>query len=164
MDGLLRYPTASHHGLVLCLAECVAAPYTTVSGDTTGAPKPATNPETCPDEEQRTICINGCRSLWYRAVGTGRAMSASTCPGGPGRLDSRLVVYEGSCARLTCLGNNDDACAFGGSSLRWSSKAGAVYHIQVTGIRDMEPGVEIVGPFALRVDGTNATLVETPST
>jgi hypothetical protein len=87
-------------------------------------------------------------------------MSASTCssPAGSQLLNSRLYLWTGRCDSLTCLSTDDDGC-FPGSSLSWQSTLGAVYHIQVTGFEERN-----FGPFLLRVDGTNATLVQSQST
>jgi hypothetical protein len=87
-------------------------------------------------------------------------MSASTCssPAGSQLFDSRLYLWTGRCDSLTCLSTDDDGCS-PGSSLSWQSTLGAVYHIQVTGYDN-----SFVGPFLLRVDGTNATLVQSQST
>jgi hypothetical protein len=150
---LLNMLTSDHSWLVL--TDCIAESFTTVTGDTTGAPAPTTNPENCVDEYRgNKFCTNGCPSVWHRVMGTGGIMSASTCSAPPGSqlFDIKLFLYEGRCANMTCLSANDDGC-LPGASLSWESTLGAVYHIQVTGRAS-----DKVGPFLLRVDGTEAVV------
>jgi hypothetical protein len=51
-------------------------------------------------------CNVGCRSKFYKVVGTGESMTASTCGGAD--FDTKLIVREGSaatpCSELTCAG------------------------------------------------------------
>jgi hypothetical protein len=138
------------------LAGCIAESFTTVIGNTTGAPAPSTNPTSCLGYSS---CINGCPSVWHRVIGTGGRMSASTCsaPVGSQLLDSVLYLWTGRCDSLTCLSADDDGCKTG-DSLSWQSTLGAIYHIQVTGYYSI-----LYGPFLLRVDGTK-TVVQSQST
>lgn len=138
------------------LAACTAGPFTTVTGDTTNAPAPSTNPQCL--SETNDDCVNGCASLWYTIIGTGGTITATTCSAGTD-FDTRLVLYRGSCASLTCVAHNDDGCNTAGSSLSWNSEAGVNYSLQVTGY-----GSADVGAFTLHVDGTDAALVQTQGT
>jgi hypothetical protein len=69
------------------------------SGSTIGAPVPQDNPNT---QCLFSNCINGCPSLFYRLVGTGRNVTATTC--GTASFRQRTYVWEGpSCGSLACV-------------------------------------------------------------
>ena len=86
--------------------------------------------------------------VWYRFVGTGQAVTLSTCSAGT-NYDSQIGVYSGSCTALTCVaGNDNDAtCASGGrkSTVTFNSTSGTTYLIWVTG------AVSARGNFSLSV-------------
>lgn len=73
--------------------------------------------------------------LWYRVVGTGNTMTASTCD--PFTLyDSALSVYCGTCDGLFCAASNDNSdCEFGAEKayVSWCSIPGQDYFIFVYG-------------------------------
>jgi hypothetical protein len=85
--------------------------------NTTGAPVSVGNPNTgClvsfPDRDpfNYVVCINNCRSLFYRVIGTGESITASSCgavltpaPGTP-VFYQQLYVWEGqACADFACI-------------------------------------------------------------
>jgi hypothetical protein len=143
----------------IVLSGCVASTGMIFTSDTQEAPSPTANPATCQDEFGSVRCVNGCRSLWYRVVGTGNEIFASTCD--PSTVfDSKIMVYRGSCSSgLECVTSNNKGCGSGrlgtttwlyrGSSVSWPSVKGTEYFIQVTGVA---PGPHM-GTFKLHVDG-----------
>ena len=86
--------------------------------------------------------------VWYRFVGTGQAVTLSTCSAGT-NYDSQIGVYSGSCTALTCVAGNDNdaACSSGGrkSTVTFNSTSGTTYLIWVTG------AVSARGNFSLSV-------------
>lgn len=84
--------------------------------------------------------------VWYKFVGTGSFVTASTCTGT--NYDSKLHVYEGSCSNLVCIDGDDDGCGVfaGGSSVTWCSQQGQAYYILVNGFSAS------AGDFALTMD------------
>ncbi|MFO0832761.1 MAG: hypothetical protein U0637_13095 [Phycisphaerales bacterium] len=72
--------------------------------------------------------------VWYRVVGTGQTMTATTC-NGAFTYDTKITVFAGPCGGLTCVSGNDDSCTTSGlfSTTSWGSVAGEVYHILVHG-------------------------------
>ncbi len=79
--------------------------------------------------------------VWYRVIGDGSTITASLC----GKrtqvdFDTRLSVFCGGCATLTCIEAADDTCAVPGgggppiqSEVSWCSEAGRAYLILVHG-------------------------------
>jgi hypothetical protein len=65
--------------------------------------------------------------LWYRFVGTGEEVSASTCGS---NADTEIVVYSGDCNNQVCVGNNDDDCGLQ-STVNFFGVAGTEYFINV---------------------------------
>ncbi|CAB9504942.1 CHU large protein [Seminavis robusta] len=77
--------------------------------------------------------------LWYSAIGTGRAMTVSTCPnvtaddiGRDAFLDTQISVYTGSCDNLVCMDGNDQFCR-DQSSVSWFTEPGVEYLVLVHG-------------------------------
>lgn len=64
--------------------------------------------------------------VWYAITGNGQNMTVSTV--GLTSVDTKLMVFSGSCAALTCVGGNDDS---GGlqSSVSWASVSGTTYYV-----------------------------------
>ncbi|MCC6409172.1 MAG: hypothetical protein IT453_18580 [Planctomycetes bacterium] len=93
-------------------------------------------------------CIVGPTSpgVWYSVVGTGNVLTAELCDGAA-TFDTKLTVYCGNCASLTCIDGNDDSCGLQ-SSVTWCSQLGGVYLILVHGF-----GGES-GPFDLTITDT----------
>jgi hypothetical protein len=48
-------------------------------------------------------------------------------------FDSKVLVFEGSCTDLVCVGGNDDACGVA-SAFSWFAEAGKTYYILVSPI------------------------------
>ena len=78
-----------------------------------------------------TICseeVTG-PGVWYQLDGDGSQVTASLCNS---LYDTKMLVFEGSCAALTCVGGNDDSCGLQ-SEFSWVSDAATDYFIYVTG-------------------------------
>lgn len=73
---------------------------------------------------------NTAPGVWYEFTGTGQPVIASLCSGT--NYDSKLSVYTGSCASLTCVDGNDDACGLQ-SEVLFNSISGQSYYILVHG-------------------------------
>jgi hypothetical protein len=85
--------------------------------------------------------------VFYSIVGTGRAITVSTCATAT-RFDTKLFVYRGTCNAFICVGSNDDAtCAANqaASAVTFNSTLGTTYYIMVGGYRTA------AGAFALNV-------------
>jgi hypothetical protein len=93
--------------------------------------------------------------VWFSVTGTGNTITATTC-NATSDYDTKINVYCGSCAALTCITGNDDGgdescdCPNCGgnnyeSRVTWCSAAGQTYFILVQGF-----GGE-VGTFQLDV-------------
>jgi len=98
-----------------------------VSGTTVGAAPDS--PATC-----GTSSGTG-GAVWYKFIGTGDTIELSTCLAGSD-YDTKVRVYSGTCASLTCIaGNDDSSCSF--SSLRsfvsFNSVLGVEYLILMHG-------------------------------
>jgi hypothetical protein len=78
-------------------------------------------------------------------------------------FDAKAVVYRGACSNLTCVESADYVCGQSsfGSYLGWNSTKGELYYIQVT--NSGLYGYMNEGEFTLRVDGTDAPLIQTDS-
>lgn len=73
--------------------------------------------------------------IWYRVVGTGDVITASTCEGSQATFDTTLSVYTGSCDGPVCVASNDDASGIRDtcSYVEWASTMGEEYFIRVAG-------------------------------
>ncbi len=76
-------------------------------------------------------------NLWYRVVGNGNLLTASTCNAST-NFDTEIRVYTGSCASLNSMAEvvcNDDAATCSSGSLKstasWCSNVGVTYFITV---------------------------------
>ncbi|MCG6917141.1 MAG: hypothetical protein LJE89_06295 [Deltaproteobacteria bacterium] len=89
---------------------------------------------------------NTAPGVWYRVVGTGTKITASTC-GSPTNYDTKISVFCGSCEELICIDGNDDGCPNKDNALQstvsWCSQEGAEYLILVHGFESA------VGDFEL---------------
>jgi hypothetical protein len=65
--------------------------------------------------------------VWYSTVGTGKAMTVSTCDNST-NLDTQISVFRGSCDDLECVDGNDQACG-DQSSVSWFSNFQEVYFV-----------------------------------
>jgi hypothetical protein len=74
--------------------------------------------------------------VWYVINGTGGLMIATTCSALTD-YDTKLSVFEGSCATPVCVDGDDDdnTCSFNGlhSAVSWISTSGQAYYILVHG-------------------------------
>jgi hypothetical protein len=73
--------------------------------------------------------------VWYTMnLAAGTVVTASLC--GTSAWNSRLSVYSGTCAALTCIGGNDDngpACSGTPASFTWTAASTGSYFIKVHG-------------------------------
>ena len=75
---------------------------------------------------------NQAPGVWYKVVGTGSGMRASTC-GPETSFDTRISIYKGeNCEALKCIIADDNGCGFQ-SSAYWFANQGETYYILVTG-------------------------------
>jgi hypothetical protein len=89
--------------------------------------------------------------LWYKVVGTGTGLMASTC-GPDTNFDTVISVYSGGCSDLRCVANNDDSDSCEGSgpsTVDWFGEEGVVYQIRVHGFDNNR------GNFGLAVQETD---------
>lgn len=68
--------------------------------------------------------------VWYKFTGTGQTVTASLCGGAT--WDTKINVYSGSCASLTCINGNDDGCSTQ-STITFNTVVGTDYYILVNG-------------------------------
>ncbi len=90
-------------------------------------------------------------AVWYTIEGTGQAITASTCSAAT-NFNTRLRVWEGSCAGLTCVAGNDTdmLCGSGvgtqAATVTFQTSPGTTYYILVHG------AFANVGQFELSID------------
>jgi hypothetical protein len=75
--------------------------------------------------------------VWYRVIGDGSTLTATTCSEFYG-YDTKLSVYCGECGDFICIDGNDDDCDLGYpnmflSTVTWCTQATAEYLILVHG-------------------------------
>ena len=70
------------------------------------------------------------KGIWYTIAGTGYPITASLCTGT--FFDTKVSVYSGSCASLSCVDANDNFCNTQ-SQVTWNSVVGTTYYILVHG-------------------------------
>lgn len=85
--------------------------------------------------------------VWYKYVSNGTDVTFSTCDATSG--DTRIAVFKGTCAALTCVGGNDDndACLTKPLSSEVTitdTQAGATYYILVYAYSFSNPGTTTV--------------------
>ena len=104
-----------------------------------------------------TICseeVTG-PGVWYQLDGDGSLHNINTCGSD---IDTKILVFEGSCGALTCVGGNDDSCGFQ-SKFSWISDAGTDYFIYVTGFNtvtgDFELAITCAAPGCTDTDACN---------
>ncbi len=87
---------------------------------------------------------NTAAGVWYKVIGTGALMTASTCD--YANFDTKISVYCSGCGGMTCVSASDDEASCGlRSSATWCSSSGTVYHVLVHGYQQQQ------GAFHLRV-------------
>ncbi|MCC6251134.1 MAG: PKD domain-containing protein [Bacteroidia bacterium] len=80
------------------------------------------------------MSVAGINGIWYRTTGNGDYFRLSTCNGT--NFNTKIAVYTGSCASLTCLASNDDYSGCGNgqqSQVSWQTTNGVEYYILVGG-------------------------------
>lgn len=94
--------------------------------------------------------------IWYKVVGDGTELFATTCTGNDDldlEFDSRMTVWKGNnCGQLQCIdGNDDDETDVCGSEsgIKWQSSTGTRYHIHVSGLH--RPVLQGYQSFGLQV-------------
>ena len=91
------------------------------------------------------LCSIGSSSpaTWYKVVGTGNLMTATTCTAGT-NYDTGLSVFCTGCIEPTCVGTNDDdtSCGFSffRSTVNWCGEEGVEYSIMVHGYDSTSAG------------------------
>ncbi len=74
------------------------------------------------------------KNVWYKVIGTGNTITATTCSANTAVTDTKISVFCGDCLELDCVAGNDDDCvdfeAFQ-STVSFCSQAGAEYYITV---------------------------------
>jgi hypothetical protein len=98
-------------------------------------------------------CANGGNDVWFRYLATCTGLlTVETCSPGT-NYDSSLEAFSGSCAGLTSLGCNDDACSSLSSRITFSVIQGTTYYLRVGGFGSA------VGAFDVLVNclGSNNT-------
>lgn len=112
--------------------------------------------------------------VWYTVMGTGEALTISTCPDydednistNKVMLDTQISVYTGSCNALQCVDGNDQACG-DQSSVSFYSELNELYFVLVHGFgsrageftisleptRISEANTECINAFVLEPNG-----------
>lgn len=91
--------------------------------------------------------------VWYKVVGNGHLLTASTCDSMTD-FDTQISVYCSGCSTPTCVAaNNDDGSCGQKSSVTWCSASGMVYDVFVHGLGSA------TGNFKLKIidTGTSCT-------
>lgn len=101
---------------------------------------------------------NTAPGIWYKVIGTGNTMTASTCTEFID-FDSIISVFSGTCQSLICQAASDDDCAAflpTSSTASWCSVLGKEYLILVHGYQSE------VGGFILNVWDNGVPCCEPP--
>lgn len=115
----VSYPIPSND---LCANAIAVACGSSISGTTNGASIDAM--ASC----GTTISTGG---VWYVLIGTGELFTVSLCGS---TFDTKLDVYEGSCATLLCVGGNNNYSPCGTSSqYNFATDSGETYYILIHG-------------------------------
>lgn len=93
------------------------------------------------------VTVQNTPGVWYKYVSNGTDVTFSTCNAGSG--DTRIAVYKGTCAALTCVGGNDDNSACTASTLSSEvtiadTQEGATYYILVYAYSTSSPAATTV--------------------
>lgn len=83
--------------------------------------------------------------IWYRVVGTGASLRASTCDPDTD-FDTLISVYRGTCDLLECVNTDDNSCGLQ-ASVAWTALESETYYIYVHGRLQSS-----VGRFALYIE------------
>jgi hypothetical protein len=89
---------------------------------------------------------NTAPGVWYRVIGTGDPIIASTC--NDANYDTKISVFSGDCGTLTCVTGVDDTenCNGNTTKVSWASEFGVEYLILVHGYSSA------TGNFNLSID------------
>ncbi len=79
--------------------------------------------------------------VWYKVVGNGNELTASTCGAGTD-FDTKIQVFC-DCDTYTCVDGNDDFCDLQ-SEVTWCSQSGTTYYIHVGGFEAESGNYEFV--------------------
>jgi hypothetical protein len=121
---------------------CASAAAVSIPSQTTGTTISATS-----DAPPASDCVTAVSAsgLWYKVVGTGNTLTATTCNAISG-YDTKLNVYACGCSGLACVTGNDDNCSgYNGllSTVSWCSRSGQEYWILVQGYSGATGGFRI---------------------
>jgi len=102
------------------------------------------------------------RALWYKVLGTGGRMMATTCnPQGDTFYQAhRIHVYRGDACGGDCVGG--DIAKFTCSTYEWDTTLGAVYHVAVHktyGILESNPAPAVFTLTISEVGGGGGTAI-----
>lgn len=106
----------------LCAGALPIACAQTIAGSTVSATIDA-GAGTC------VTALNTAPGVWYTFAGDNSSTTLSLCGSG---YDTKIGVFSGSCAGLTCVTGNDDFCGLQ-SQVTFTANAGTTYYILVTG-------------------------------
>ena len=73
--------------------------------------------------------LNTAPGIWYTFVGNGSSNTLTMCGSA---YDTKIGVFSGTCAALTCVTGNDDFCGFS-SQVTFNTVSGTTYFVLVTG-------------------------------
>ncbi len=90
--------------------------------------------------------------VWYTVAGNGGDITVDTCTGTS--FDTKITVWEGSCAALVCVNGNDDFCGLQ-SSVTWTSVIGTDYYVMVHGFSTATGDFELTVNCELPVELTS---------
>lgn len=116
----------------ICTSAIPIACNQTISGTTIGA-----NPETV------GTCGTGDGTggaIWFEFTGTGDLVTASLCGSS---FDTRIRIFEGTCAGLICVDGDDDGCSGLQSQVAFISVLNTTYYILVSGYTSNEGAFEL---------------------
>jgi hypothetical protein len=68
--------------------------------------------------------------VWYRLLGTGRSLTASTCLTSDD-VSTRITVFDGDCSTLGCVEVSDAGCGTQHHSVAWMAETGREYYLFV---------------------------------
>lgn len=87
---------------------------------------------TCQNESGTNVAVTTA-GVWFKFVGTGATVTATTCS--TGMWDSKMHVYSGECGSLSCVAANDDdatCTAIRSSTVVFDSEVGVEYFILIS--------------------------------
>jgi len=100
--------------------------------------------------------LNTSPGVWYTFTGDGSSVNVNTC-GAATNYDTKIGIFSGSCASLTCVDADDDGCGYPKSSVSFCTLPGVQYYIYVTGYSNYE------GVFELEVSCESPVIINIPA-